>query len=81
MSELGPVQAIGVPVLLGGVGCVLSYVGSWMLLAGAGQLLFPELPGDQPIFVAALLAFLFAAAGGGAGLALGLRWVNGKRRD
>jgi hypothetical protein len=62
-----PAKALGVPAVVGLLCTVLSYALAFVVLAGLGQTLFPELPGDQPIFYAAVASLLFASIGGSLG--------------
>jgi hypothetical protein len=71
-----PAKALGIPTAVGLLCTVLSYGLAFVVLGYLGQMLFPEMPGDQPIFVAAVASLLFASLGG----TLGARFAFGRMK-
>lgn len=71
-----PGKALGVPAVVGLLSTVLSYGLAFVVLAYLGQMLFPDVPGDQPIYVAAVASLLFASLGG----TLGARFAFGRMK-
>ncbi|MFT5587662.1 MAG: O-antigen/teichoic acid export membrane protein [Cognaticolwellia sp.] len=71
-----PGKALGVPAVVGLVCTILSYGLAFALLSYLGQMLFPDAPGDQPIYVAAIASLLFASLGG----TLGARFAFGRMK-
>ena len=60
-------KALGVPAVVGLLSTVISCGLSFAVLAYLGQLLFPDLPGDEPLYVAAVASLFIASIGGALG--------------
>lgn len=71
-----PAKIRGVSAVVGLVPAVLSYKLAFAVLSPLGQWLFPEVPVDQPNFVADLVSLLIASVGG----TLGARFAFGRMK-